>query len=131
MTTPKAFATKTIYLADAAISGAAALALILLPGPIVQMFGSALPEAIVFWIGIGLLPWAAFNFIIGMAGRLPQAKATANIVGDTLWVLASVAIIAIAFAQFTQVGLILFTAMTAGVAAIALIKLVGLRQIAG
>lgn len=128
MTAMNALTTKLIYRADALASAGLGLLLLVAPGQVAGVLGGALAPGILVWVGAFLLPWAAFNGAIGFAPRLPRGQATGNLVGDTLWVLASLAIIAIASAQFTQVGLILFTALTAGVAVIALIKLAGLRR---
>lgn len=126
----KTISTKFIYLADAVASAGLGLALAFFAEPVVALLGSALPSAVLFWVGIGLLPWAAFNLYIGERKALPRNAAIANIVGDTLWVLVSVAIVLTASAQFTQVGLILFTALTAGVAVIGASKFLGLSQAA-
>lgn len=124
----KTINTKLIYLFDAAGSGALGLALALFADPIAAFLGSALPPAALFWVGICLLPWSAFNLYIGERKAFPRRAALVNVTGDGLWVLVSVAIVLTASAQFTQVGLILFTALIVAVAVIGASKALGLRR---
>ena len=98
-------------------------------GPVADNAGTALPELILRVVGLGLLPWAAFNLWIARQPQLPAAAVTLNIVGDTAWVLASLAVLMLLGQAFTLLGIVGFVAVTAFVAVIGFGKTLGLRAL--
>ncbi|MEX2248798.1 MAG: hypothetical protein WD671_04135, partial [Parvibaculum sp.] len=78
-------------LADAAASGAMAALFIAASGLVAQLTG--LPAAFLFWLGIAFLPWVAALVLIGRSESAGGVEAV--IAGNALWVVASIAVVAL------------------------------------
>ena len=126
--TTNTLTTKLVYLVDALGSAALGLVLIAFAGPLAGLFGSALPATALLVVGIGLLPWAAFNLWIARRDGLPRSAATLNVVGDIGWIVASVALVALAGSALTLIGVLAVTAIGLFVALVCALKATGLRQ---
>ena len=80
-------------LVDAAISGATALLMTFAAGPLAQL--TRLPEALLLWVGLALLPYVAIVAWMGRRETLPRAGVWAVIACnavyaiDCVWLLAS------------------------------------------
>ena len=118
--------TKLVYAVDALGSAALGILLIVFAGPLADLFGVGLPATVLLIVGIGLLPWAAFNLWIARRETLPAAAATLNVIGDIGWILASIALVLMA--PLTVLGILAVTAIGAFVLAVCITKAMGLRR---
>lgn len=121
--------TKLVYLVDALGSAALGVLLVAFAGPLADLFGPALPATALQVVGVGLLPWAAFNLWIGRRASLPHAAARLNVIGDVAWILASIALVVLAQSNLTMLGVLAVAAVAAFVLAVCLTKAAGLRQL--
>lgn len=119
---------RAIYLADAMSSLALGLGLTVFAAPLAAAAGSAMPASVLLAIGLGLLPWAAFNAWIGLRPVFPAGAARMNVAGDALWVVASLTLLAFAGSGLTTAAVMVVGLLAAGVAVIGLVKAIGLRR---
>jgi hypothetical protein len=120
---------RAIYLADAVGSLALGLGLAAFAAPLASAAGSAMPTTVMLAVGLGLVPWAAFNAWIGLRASYPAAAARANVAGDALWVVASLALLAFAGPGLTTAAVAVVGGLAAVVAVIGATKASGLRRI--
>src|SRR5690348_9861023 len=78
---------RKVLLADAAISAAAALAMVAGADLTHALFG--LPSALIFWSGVALAPFIATLAMIGRARAAPRGLVIAIIAINFAWVAAS------------------------------------------
>lgn len=123
------FNRRGIYLLDGAGSLALGLLLIGFAAPLAAAGGSVLSDPVLFWIGVLLVPWAGFNVLIGMGPEGRAGAMAANVAGDVLWVVASIALLTAAGTDFTAAGAIAVGTLAAGVGAVGLVKFSGLRSL--
>lgn len=119
---------RAVYLADAVGSLALGLGLAAFAVPLAAAAGSAMSEGVVLAIGLGLLPWAALNAWIGLRAVYPEGAARFNVAGDALWVIGSLALLALAGPGLTPTGTIVVGVLAAAVAVIGVVKASGLRR---
>jgi hypothetical protein len=114
-------------LADAGVTGAAGLALALLPGPLAAMIGFAWP-GVLQAVGAGLIAyalWLAFG-----ARRAPDARLGWAVVAvNMLWVAGSAVLLLAAPGVFNALGQWLVAIMAVAVADFALVQYLGLRRL--
>jgi len=120
--------TKHVFTLDALGSAALGILLAVFAGPLADLFGPALPSTVLLVVGIGLLPWAAFNLSIARAERYPRGAVILNVVGDSAWVIASVALVILAPGALTMLGILAVTAVGLFVLAVGITKSAGLRR---
>ncbi len=118
--------TKLVYAVDALGSTALGILLIAFAGPLADLFGAGLPSIVLLVVGIGLLPWAAFNLWIARRPNYPRGAATLNVVGDIGWIVASIALVMMA--PLTMLGVLAVAAVGAFVLAVCLAKAAGLKH---
>jgi len=112
-------------LADALASGATGLLMAAGAGPLSRLL--ALPEPLLRWAGIVLLPFA---LIVGLAARAaePSRSATlAIVVVNALWVLDSFALLAMGWVTPNGLGVAFVAAQAIAVGALAGAQVLGLR----
>ncbi len=86
------------------------------------------PTWIVLAIGIGFIPYAAMLHTIVRDGTYRSAAARLTAVGDLLWVVASVMVIALTNDETSTIGLWVIAAQALMVADIGLVKWLGWRR---
>jgi len=120
--------TKHVFTLDALGSAALGMLLAVFAGPLADLFGPALPSAALLVVGVGLLPWAAFNLWIARSPRYPRGAVLLNVIGDATWVLASLAVVLLAPGTLTLLGILAVTAVGLFVLAVGLTKSAGFRS---
>lgn len=113
-------------LGDAVVSGATGLLLALGAAPLAGLLG--LPEPLLRWAGVSLLPFAGLVALLARRERTARATVWAVIGYNTLWALDSVLILALGWVQPTLLGsaFVLFQALA--VALFAAAQSVGMRR---
>lgn len=111
---------------DAAASGALALLAIGAAPVLSPLLG--LPQPLLFWAGIALLPWVAL--LLGLARReaAPRILLVDVIALNALWVAASIGLLASGLVTPTLLGFGFVLAQALAVTAFAVLQLVGLRR---
>lgn len=109
---------------DAATCVATGLLLSILSAPLSAWLG--LPEALLFYAGLALFPIAAF--MAWTATRLAEPAVWLVIGGNALWVLGSLAVLAL---SPTALGYAFVIAQAAAVAVLAELEYIGLRRAVG
>ncbi len=111
---------------DAATSGVAAVALVFAAGPLAELTG--LPQPLLFWAGIVLVPWTAALAIFSSRTTMPRLALVDIAAINALWVAASVALLATGWVSPNTFGILFVLAQAAGVAVYALLQAGALRQ---
>ncbi|MEQ9635233.1 MAG: hypothetical protein RLW68_04010 [Devosia marina] len=114
-----------IYWLDAAGSLAFGIVLIALAAPLTSLLGWSLPDAVLTAIGFGLLPWAMFNLIIASSSRAVPRLVRANIAGDLLWIVGSVALILFHASELATLGWVALVAQALAVGVVMATKIWG------
>ena len=117
---------RRILVLDAAMSGVAALAFMGGAGLIASL--TMLPQALVFWAGIVLAPWAA---LLGWAASRTEIAGLVlkDIVGiNVLWAAASLGLLVGGLVQPNALGIALVVVQAVAVAALALFQSMALRE---
>src|SRR5271157_3830029 len=99
VTTP---ALRRKLLADAAISCAGGLLLILGAGSLAPLL--RLPQPLLFWAGIALLPVAAVNAWLGLQRRASRAALQALVMGNACWAVYSLLAVIFGWLQPSAAG---------------------------
>jgi hypothetical protein len=94
------------------------------PAPLARLLG--LPETLLLWAGLALLPYAAALALLGRRERLGRGTVQAVIAGNLAWVAASLALLL--WASPTALGYAFVLAQAAAVGGFAEAQLVGLRR---
>lgn len=113
-------------LADAAVSGATGLLLALGAGPLAGLL--ALPEGLLRYAGLVLLPFAASVAWLGTRGDPPRVAVRAVITVNALWTFESLAILLGGWVTPNMLGHAFVVAQALAVAALAAAQVVGLRR---
>jgi hypothetical protein len=119
---------RNLLLFDAATCTAMGIALILAANPLAAL--TAIPATILFFAGVALLPSAAFMAMV--ATRAPDSRPAVwlIIVGNVLWVIASLWLITGGWIAPTALGQAFVAAQALAVAALALLEYTALRRTA-
>ncbi len=112
-------------LADAVISGATGV--LMAAGASLLSDLLQLPEPLLRFAGLALLPFAAFVAAVAMRGRLPRAAAWTVVLINALWALDSVAILVAGWVAPNLFGAGFVLAQAAVVAGLAALQIKGLR----
>ena len=113
-------------LADAAVSGATGLMLTLGAGPLAGLL--ALPEGLLRYAGLVLLPFAALVAYLGTRERLPRAAAWTVVVVNALWAAESLAMPLGGWVAPNALGYAFVVTQALAVAALAGAQYAGLRR---
>ncbi len=111
---------------DAVTSSVAAVALVFAAGPLAELTG--LPQPLLFWAGIVLVPWTAALAIFSSRATMPRLALVDIAAINALWVAASVALLATGWVSPNTFGILFVLAQAAGVAVYALLQAGALRQ---
>jgi len=113
---------RLVYRCDAGLSLAMGFGLVILAGPLATLIGWAPMEVVLVGAGIFLFPWAFFNWTIGAAMGPDRLSLAVNMAGDTLWSVASLALLVLHSAQMTPIGVTLIAAQAVFVGGVGAIK---------
>lgn len=120
--------TRLVFAVDALGSAVLGILLVAFAGPLADLFGPVLPSLALLAVGIGLLPWAMFNLWIARTAHYPRGAIILNVVGDSAWVIASIALVLLAQGALTLPGVLAVTAIGLFVFTVCLVKSAGLRR---
>lgn len=117
---------RRVLMADAAASAATGALMAFGADAFADLLG--LPESLLRYAGLALLPFAALLAFIATRAALPRAAIWAVIVANALWVTDSLALLASGWVAPTALGIAFVIAQAAAVAALAELEYVGLRR---
>jgi hypothetical protein len=118
---------KTTLTINAASSGVTGLGLIIFASPVAELFG--LSETAPFiGVGIFLILFACFVFLVGVNKSINPKAVRLIITLDTLWVIASLVLVAIAFSSISLIGILTILAVALWVAAMAFLQNKGMSS---
>lgn len=120
---------KTILTINAVSSGATGLGLIILASPVARLFGVS-DTAPFIGVGIFLILFASFVFMVGVSKSINPKAVRLIITLDTLWVIASLVLVAIAFSSISLTGILTILAVALWVAAMAFLQNKGMSSVA-
>ncbi|HET9449607.1 MAG TPA: hypothetical protein VFO83_01930 [Aggregicoccus sp.] len=113
-------------LADAALTSATGLLLALGAAPLSGLLG--LPQPLLFWAGVSLLPFAGVVALLARRERAPRTAVRAVVLYNALWALDSVLLLALGWVHPTALGSAFVLAQALAVAGFALAQYAGLQQ---
>lgn len=113
-------------LADAVVSGATGLLLLLGASVLAPLF--ALPEPLLRYAGLVLLPFAACVAYIATRSTIARAATWVVIVGNALWALASVGLLVSGWVAPSMLGSAFVLFQAAAVAVFAELQYTGMRH---
>jgi len=87
-----------------------------------------LPQPLLFWAGLFLLPWSAFLFALSRRAELSRLLLIDVIAINGLWVVASVAILVAGLVTPNVLGIAFLLVQAAAVAVLAELQFMGLRR---
>jgi hypothetical protein len=119
---------RQVLLADAALSGATGLLMLLGAGWLAGLLG--LPEALLRFAGLSLMPYVAY--VVYVATRQPTSRAAiwSVIAANDLWAAASVALLLTGWVSPNALGIGFVLFQAAVVAGLGAVQYVGLRRLA-
>lgn len=117
---------RRVLFADAFVSGATGALLSIATTPLAGMF--ALPEPLLRYVGLVLLPYAAFVAYVATRARLPRPAVWAIVAVNALWALDSIVLLLTGWVAPSALGygFIVFQAVV--VALFAELQFLGLRR---
>jgi hypothetical protein len=113
-------------LLDAALSGATGALLALGAGPFSSLLG--LPVPLLRWVGIGLLPYAAFLVFLTKRKPISRPGSWVVVVGNVLWAVASVLLLVSGWVEPTTLGYTFTIGQALMVLVFADLQFMGLRR---
>ena len=111
---------------DALVSGVTTLALLALAQPLSGIL--AVPAGLLFWVGVGLVPWVLFLVALSRRASVPAADVWTVIVGNALWALASLVVAFSGGLDANAVGTTFIVAQALVVAGFAELQFTALRR---
>ncbi|WP_048649146.1 hypothetical protein [Nitratireductor soli] len=117
---------RRVLFIDAAVSGAAALLLLLGAGLLEPLLG--LPQALMFWAGAILVPFVALLLVVARRQHAPRLLLLDIVIANALWVVASFALLAAGGIAPTVLGVAFVVAQALAVALFAMLQCAGLRS---
>jgi hypothetical protein len=111
---------------DGISSGALGLVAALAAEPLGNLLG--LSPTLLRISGIGLLPWAAIILVLATRPSIPRRGALAVVIVNILWVIDSVALLVMGWADPTTLGYVFVAGQAAAVVVLAEMQYVGLRR---
>lgn len=119
------FLRNTLHL-DALASGATAL-LMLLGAPLLSGL-LELPEPLLFWAGLVLIPFVAMLVIVARRNSVPNGLLTGIIILNILWVIASFALLLTGAVAPNALGIAFVVAQALAVAVFTELQFIGMRR---
>lgn len=116
---------KLALLADAIASGATGLMMAVGAGVLAEFL--ALPESLMRYAGLFVLPYAAFVALVGLRPVISQGLARLIVALNSVWSVGSIALIAGDWVSPNLLGVLFVTGQAAIVAAFAAVQLMALR----
>jgi hypothetical protein len=113
---------------DAVVSGATGLLMAAGAGTLQEVLG--IPTALLRYVGLSLIPFAAFLVLLSRRPRLTRGIVLAVIVGNAAWVAASVLLLTSGRIEPTALGHAFVVVQAVAVAGLAEMEYVGLRKAA-
>ena len=117
---------RNTLLADAAMGAGAAALTIFGSGFLASLL--ALPQGLIFWAGVALVPVAIFLLVMARKTRIPRSWLREIVLINWAWVAASFAILLFAPIEPNMLGAAFIVAQALAVAAFALLEGLALRQ---
>jgi hypothetical protein len=114
-----------VLVADAVITGATGLAMFLGAGLLASLFG--LPDALLRYAGLSLLPFAAGVAVLAARDHVSRPAVRAIIIVNVLWVLNSFLVLLTGWVQPTVLGYVFVIGQAVIVAGFAEIQHMGLK----
>jgi hypothetical protein len=124
-TTITPFLRKTLVL-DAAVSGAAAVLMVAGAGLLAPLTG--LPQPLLFWSGLVLVPFVAMLVLTARRETAPRLVLVDIVALNALWVAASFGLLVSGLVQPTVLGIAFVIVQAAAVALFAELQWIGLRR---
>jgi hypothetical protein len=121
-------ALKRALLLDATASGGMGLILVLAAAPLVGVLG--LPLDLLRYVGVFLVPFAGLLVWIATRRVVPLGLVAAVVIGNLLWVVASVALLLSGWANPTVLGEVFVLAQAAAVLLFAYLEFTAVRALA-
>jgi hypothetical protein len=112
---------KTTLTINAASSGVTGLGLIILASPVAELFGVSQTMPFV-GVGVFLILFASFVFLVGVSKSINPKAVRLIITLDTLWVVASLVLVAVASSSISLIGILTILAVAMWVAAMAFLQ---------
>ncbi|MBO6538976.1 MAG: hypothetical protein JJ969_06185 [Rhizobiaceae bacterium] len=125
MTIRNASTLRKVLIADTATSTLSALSLVVASGLVASLTG--LSQTLLFWIGVGLVPWAAFLAYVTSREELSRMILFDVVLVNSLWVAASIVLLFSGLIAPNLFGTVFIVAQAALVAVFALLQAQGLR----
>jgi hypothetical protein len=113
-------------IADAVITGATGLALLAAAGQLAALFG--LPDQLLRYAGVSLLPFAAFVGVLAMRENIAHAAVRIVIVANALWVVDSLLLLLTGWVAPSILGYTFVIGQALIVAAFAELQYAGLKM---
>ena len=117
---------RRVLLADAIVSGATGIAMMLGAEMLSSLFG--VPAALLRWGGVSLIPFAAFVAAVAMRDAISAAAVRVVIVANLLWAADSVLLLFTGWVDPTVLGYAFIIGQAVLVAALAEVQHIGLRS---
>ena len=117
---------RRVLTTDTAFSGLSMLVLVLAAGPLAGPLG--LPESFLRVLGLVLVPFVAFIAWVALRRPLVVGAVWVLIVGNALWVLASIALLASGWLSPSGLGIAFIVGQAVIVGLFAELQFIGLRR---
>lgn len=117
---------RLVLLLDAAASGA--MALLLIAGASLLAPLLAMPQALLVWAGVLLVPWTILLVVLSRKPALPRLVLYDVVAVNALWVAASFGILVAGLVSPNLLGAAFIIVQAVAVAGFAVLQLVGLRR---
>jgi hypothetical protein len=127
MSGPSDLLLRRVLAIDAAISGASGLLLLAGAGMLAALLG--LPESLMRYAGLALIPFAAGVFLLARQPRLSRGAVLPIVVANLAWALGSVWLVAAGPVEPTTLGLVFVLFQAVVVAGFAELQFVGVRRV--
>jgi hypothetical protein len=119
---------RNALVADAVITGATGLAMFLGAAVLASLFG--LPDALLRYAGISLIPFAAFVAVMATRDRVSRPAVLAIIIANVLWVVDSFLLLLTGWVQPSALGYLFVIGQAVIVAGFAEVQHRGLKAVA-
>ncbi|HKA56992.1 MAG TPA: hypothetical protein VKD28_00095 [Gemmatimonadales bacterium] len=113
-------------LLDATASGSMGALFALLSRPLSALLG--LPAGLLHWVGLFLIPFAAFLVWLARRPLVPPSLVYSVIIGNVLWVVGSAAIIPTGMVSPSPLGTVVVLAQAVAVVVFASLEYSGMRR---
>ena len=116
---------KYTLLVDGIVSVVAGAAFFGFSGLVAELTGPAFSGSVILCLGAFLFVWGLFHLAMSSRDVTPAGGVLVAIIGDALWVLGSIAVLALDWNGLTGVGAAFIAVLTVAVADIMLLKMKG------